>query len=309
MVTPVNATKLIHRGYARAYPRCPVPAQTEALVAYGCPRRAIYTEDKDGFPAFAQSLRSGEIAGMLGGLRVIGDNRKTIVEGVAMVHAKSAAIVDIETGQRSDRDGAHMLDAALARIHGEKKIGDRASAMGKKGAKAKWARRRNARMPTNQARVLWFDKGISADEALASMTGWSKPAAFREFGPSGRPPGRFNPEHRARYHIPLPAPEPDAPKPRKPRGRQGFVYFMRVGGRGPVKIGFATNIDKRFKSHKSANHRALVLVAAMRGTIKAEKQLHRRFVKHLVKGTREWFKYSGDVKTFVEALPRIDTED
>lgn len=309
MITPPNATKHIHRGYARAYPRRSVPVQIEALVAAGCPRGAIYTDEKGGMEAFAKSLRSGELGGMDGGLRVIGDTRKIMTEGVAMVHAKAAAIVDIGTGQRSDRDGVQMLDAALARIHGERKIGNRASEMGKKGAKNRWKRQHNARMPTNQARVLWFDKGISTAEALEDMTGWTKASAFREFGPSGRKAGRFDPENRVRYRTPLPAAEPDAPKPRKPRGKQGFVYFMRINGRGPVKIGFAVNVSNRLKSHKAANHGTLVIVAAMRGTLKSEKQLHARFAKLRVKGTKEWFKFSGDLKTFVEALPRIDTEE
>ena len=90
--------------------------------------------------------------------------------------------------------------------------------------------------------------------------------------------------------------------------KRGFVYFMQVGGKGPVKIGYATSIKDRFSSHRVSNHTDLVLLAAMHGTPKSEKQMHVRFKSLLLPGRREWFYLRGDLKTFISALPKIETD-
>jgi hypothetical protein len=89
-----------------------------------------------------------------------------------------------------------------------------------------------------------------------------------------------------------------------PRKNGGYVYFMRVDGRGPVKIGFSVNVAQRLSNHGVSNSGKPVLVASMHGTKATEKRLHNKYGDLHIKG--EWFKYTGALKAFVEALPETD---
>lgn len=182
----------MQRGYVRDFPLWPAERQIELLVKAGLSKRHIYVEGSGAMTLSAIRMRRGETLGVAGGLRVLGTNRKDIVAAVGKLHAASAAILDVMTGERSDKDGVAMLDRALAKIHGEKTIKTKANAraMGAIGGKAKGRAAKRLRMAQGEARSYWFDKSIRTNtEALAMMRGWTPITAWRKFGPSGRPPG------------------------------------------------------------------------------------------------------------------------
>ena len=76
-----------------------------------------------------------------------------------------------------------------------------------------------------------------------------------------------------------------------------YVYLVQeqlISCKGAVKIGISTNIQRRIENMQVGNSRRLKLLATMGpfGEVKAicfERQLHRRFKGHHVRG--EWFLY------------------
>jgi hypothetical protein len=76
-----------------------------------------------------------------------------------------------------------------------------------------------------------------------------------------------------------------------------YVYLVQeqlLSNKGAVKIGMSSNVTNRIETMQVGNSRRLVLIATMGpfGEIKAncfEKQLHRRFKGHHIRG--EWFNY------------------
>lgn len=194
-----DAIDTIHRAYVRSYAFSPVKSQETSLLAYGVTPRAIYVEGRgpESFEALLKAIREGQFVGVVGGYRVFGENRTQIMAAVRALRGKGAVIIDIETGERSDREGDEMLDRAIRRIHGEATFGSpaRAAELGAQGGAAKSEAMRRARLPVKLAKRIWFDKSISTAEAVRRMgPGWSKPTAIREFGASGRPRGAFRPK-------------------------------------------------------------------------------------------------------------------
>jgi hypothetical protein len=67
----------------------------------------------------------------------------------------------------------------------------------------------------------------------------------------------------------------------------GDVYFLEGGRGGLVKIGFSTNLDRRFRLLRTANPK-IRLIGTVPGTIHDEQWWHRELAAHRVAG--EWFK-------------------
>lgn len=79
-----------------------------------------------------------------------------------------------------------------------------------------------------------------------------------------------------------------------------MIYFIQQGEDGPVKIGYATVIEKRFRALQSASPYPLKVIGSMQGSVVDEKKLHLQFSKHRLQG--EWFepdieiiKYAADL--------------
>ena len=151
-----------------------------------------------------------------------------------------------------------------------------------------------------EAHRIWHKVGPSIP-AKIKATGWSKGALYAAFGRTGSPLGRRPKDFASAERAALP---PIKIKP--PTPKNGFVYFMRVNGRGPVKIGFSVNVAQRLSNHGVSNSGKPVLVGSMHGTKTTERRMHNKYGDLHIRG--EWFKYTGALKAFVEALPQIDNQ-
>jgi hypothetical protein len=84
---------------------------------------------------------------------------------------------------------------------------------------------------------------------------------------------------------------PDAPA--------SYVYFIRAGGDGPIKIGTtAGSPHGRLRAMQTANAETLVLLAAVPGDVGLERKLHERFAALRMRG--EWFRATPELLAFVE---------
>ena len=78
-------------------------------------------------------------------------------------------------------------------------------------------------------------------------------------------------------------------------GRQVVIYFIRAGGRGPVKIGRAVNVKRRLESLQISHWEKLRLLRTMPGNDVVERWMHHHFRKHRIRG--EWFHYHDAMRT------------
>lgn len=158
------------------------------LVQSGMTPGAIYLEGRHGETLGRIRMRAGELLATVGGLRPLGGNRRDIVAAVTGLHAMGAAVLDIASGQRSDRDGVVMLDAALRAIRGESVMPPgKAQDMAHRSARARTA----GRMPKREALAIWRDARLTIGQAIERMPGWSARTAYNLLGPRGLPTGRI----------------------------------------------------------------------------------------------------------------------
>lgn len=71
----------------------------------------------------------------------------------------------------------------------------------------------------------------------------------------------------------------------------GYIYFLHDTARNAIKIGYSTDVEKRFKEFCTANV-SIRVIRKITGTIKEEKLLHRVFAAQNIAG--EWFDISVD---------------
>jgi hypothetical protein len=81
----------------------------------------------------------------------------------------------------------------------------------------------------------------------------------------------------------------------------GYVYFVQVGSRGDIKIGYSTNIMKRMNSLSSSMPENIKLLGYITGDLNREKELHKMFRILNVKG--EWFRCD---KSIIEYLNLVN---
>lgn len=178
-------------GFISAYRGNSAEQQEAALVAYGV--KTLYRAKAGETPLNAKSRirRPTDCLAIAGTLRVFGDTRKLIREVTDVYVAESKIILDILTGQRSDRDGIAMFDGAWSDVNAEKRVTDpeKHKAFASDGGKARAVIYAKKRLPKNRARPIWHDGTINMDEALKRMC-WSRQAAYNAFGPRDVPTGR-----------------------------------------------------------------------------------------------------------------------
>lgn len=67
----------------------------------------------------------------------------------------------------------------------------------------------------------------------------------------------------------------------------GWLYFIQEEGGGPIKVGFANDVQMRLKQLQTGNPRQLVLLVAMPGHSELEACIHRCWERYRIRG--EWF--------------------
>lgn len=84
--------------------------------------------------------------------------------------------------------------------------------------------------------------------------------------------------------------------------RASWVYFVRRGTSGGVKIGYAENPHSRMRGMQTANEDELFLLGAIKGGREVEQELHRRFAAGRKRG--EWFHATPELLAFIEGVTR-----
>lgn len=81
-------------------------------------------------------------------------------------------------------------------------------------------------------------------------------------------------------------------------GRRGWIYFVQAGGLDrPIKIGFATNVQKRLAQLQQGSPEILTLIAKMEGTQREEYRIHKLFREEHIRA--EWFKPSVRLNNYI----------
>jgi hypothetical protein len=84
------------------------------------------------------------------------------------------------------------------------------------------------------------------------------------------------------------------------RWREGFIYFIRSHRMGAIKIGFATDVEKRMRSLKTAIAGDIELLGTVAGNVDDERALHDRFSAYRISG--EWFEPADEIITHIGGL-------
>lgn len=212
-----------------------------------------------------------------------GGLRGSLYATIDAIEALGGTIVELSTGRRSsDRQqrDAMIRDAIedMARSRSDAPVGR---------PRKDWTDSQKAIIqkhwfllahPTNQAAV----RAMKSEGVVCSTM-----QAHRLLGKSGRIAG--NPLHRKTTV----AASGNA-------AAACVVYFVRRGGRGPIKIGKAIDVEKRVASLQSGNAERLVLLGTAAGGAKMEREMHKRFAEYRLGG--EWFRYAGKLAAFVKTL-------
>jgi hypothetical protein len=87
---------------------------------------------------------------------------------------------------------------------------------------------------------------------------------------------------------------------------EGYVYFIREGSDGPVKIGWTfADPSMRLKTLQTGNSKPLVLLQYIPGTVKTERSIQRLFDDQWILG--EWFSASPELLDYIRNI-RDDDE-
>lgn len=76
-----------------------------------------------------------------------------------------------------------------------------------------------------------------------------------------------------------------------------MIYFVQGETGGPIKIGYARNIDNRIKSLRTGCPYKLVLLGVMEGQRSDETKLHHKFAAARLQG--EWFDDCAEIRAFI----------
>lgn len=161
------------RGYARH------ERDEKRLRATGI--KTIYRADK-GETLGKFKMRAGELLFVVDGLKAFGEAKSAMVAATKLMASWGAAIVDMDTKLRSDRDGAEMMFEAT-------KLRNLSPAAAKAMQRASVMARTADQMPDAPARRIWFDSRYSVADAIVLM-GCSQRAAYDRFGPRNLGAGR-----------------------------------------------------------------------------------------------------------------------
>lgn len=81
-----------------------------------------------------------------------------------------------------------------------------------------------------------------------------------------------------------------------------MIYFIQAVDGGPVKIGLAVNMQRRWYELQRTTGKELNVLGVIDGDIKVEKSLHSRFSQERV--DKEWFNPSPEILKFIQESAR-----
>jgi len=163
------------------------------LIAVGIPASKIYREDRGNEQWGKWTMRKGETLGVVNGTLAFGTNRRAMLAALDEADRKGFVIIDVETGLRSDKNSAKILDLGLSKRHGELAMKPgQAEAMNE----ASIAARTKGRMPQRSALVHWRNPELTAKQALKRMKGWTRGVAYKVLGKRNVPSGRSQTEQQ-----------------------------------------------------------------------------------------------------------------
>jgi hypothetical protein len=180
-------------GYCRDIPFSKAVEQHDALRQHGVREQKIYIEGRDAesFEACLRALRPGDRILLASDLRILGDKRAAITERVSQVTRLHGIVVDIATGECSDRDGVAMLDRAAKGLHGSAKLRSsrkHAKRIGRRGGHAKGEAmfaRRFGNIDFETAQRVWTMPGATIEAKLHALgPKFTEATCRRMFGPS-----------------------------------------------------------------------------------------------------------------------------
>lgn len=286
-------------GFVGPLKRHSVATQRRALIEYGVSESKIYDASK-GEPRH-EAFRGCADKDVLVVYRLacLAVGRGEWRELVGELKGRTIQLEEVATGRKTalPHVTAEMLADAMDDWAGNRLTEAEARSCGLKGSNARWGGLQ--RTPKDVAQAIWDDwlRFPTPYDALKhpDMRGWKYGTAYRHLGARGAPAGPSKKRPKVRPETPA-------------SGRiLGFVYFIQADGRGPVKIGFASTLKDRLNGLSTAHHSKLKIIAAMRGTVIEERELHKRFSHLRIKG--EWFKMCRELRTFIKSLPRLPEMD
>ncbi len=80
----------------------------------------------------------------------------------------------------------------------------------------------------------------------------------------------------------------------------GNVYFIKAKGGKHMKVGYATNVERRITQLQTGNPRRLKVIAVVPGTRQLESAYHQILAPYRAVG--EWFCLEGKVRTLLRFL-------
>ena len=78
-----------------------------------------------------------------------------------------------------------------------------------------------------------------------------------------------------------------------------MIYFIQSADGGPIKIGYARDIDSRVKALEGQSGKEMIVLASLPGGKKDETELHRRFAHLRLDARREQFRPAKDLVDFI----------
>lgn len=85
---------------------------------------------------------------------------------------------------------------------------------------------------------------------------------------------------------------------------KSWVYFITDGE--AIKVGWAKNVERRLWLLQTSHHKPLSVLRTLRGDRVLEKQFHRRWKEHRIRG--EWFRDAKEIRYFIDfgrLMPKI----
>ena len=124
------------------------------------------------------------------GVGRLGGSQIEVREALAKLQENNVEIFDTQLEVAIPAKALSALAEGYREVNGEVRLpGNEASLRGRKGAKIKWAKRREKEID-DARRLIWIDQAIKTDAIAAAAAGVPKRTLFGWFGPSGRKAGR-----------------------------------------------------------------------------------------------------------------------